>query len=75
MKVTIDRVVLTNVSVRAQDAEAFRGAVTTELSRLIEKHGLPALSSASSVNVPLRSGNDLAADVAASLYTALGARG
>jgi prophage antirepressor-like protein len=75
VKVTIDRVVLTNVSVREQDAEAFRGAVTTELSRLIEKHGLPALASASSVNVPLRSGNDLAADVAASLYTALRGRG
>jgi hypothetical protein len=75
VKVTIDRVVLTNVSLREQDAEAFRGAVTTELARLVEANGLPSATSAGSVQVPLRDGNDLAADVAAALYGALGEGG
>jgi hypothetical protein len=75
VKVTIDRVVLTNISLREQDAEAFRGAVTTELARLVETNGLPAAASAGSVQVPLRDGNDLAADVAAALYGALGEGG
>jgi hypothetical protein len=75
MKVVIDRVVLTNVSVREEEAEAFRGAVTTELARLVEINGLPSVSSVASLNVPLRDGNDLAADVAAALYGALGEGG
>lgn len=75
MKLTIDRVVLTNVSVREEDAEAFRGAVTTELARLVEMNGLPSITSVASLNVPLRDGNDLAADVAAALYGALGEGG
>ncbi|HEX8615992.1 MAG TPA: hypothetical protein VF911_00285 [Thermoanaerobaculia bacterium] len=75
MKVTIDRIVLTNVSLREQDADEFRGAVTAELSRLIEQQGVPSAASTGSLHVPLRNGNDLAADVAASLYTALGAKG
>lgn len=75
MKITIDRVVLTNVSVREDEAERFRGAVTTELARLIESHGMPSISSAAAVTIPLRDGNDLAADVAAALYGALGEGG
>lgn len=75
MKISIDRVVLTNVSVNEEDAERFRGAVTTELARLVETHGLPSVTSVASLNVPLRDGNDLAADVAAALYGALGEGG
>ncbi|HEY0140995.1 MAG TPA: hypothetical protein VGF48_08865 [Thermoanaerobaculia bacterium] len=75
MKLTIDRVVLTNVSLREEDAEAFRGAVTTELARLVESNGVPSINSVASLNVPLRDGNDLAADVAAALYGALGEGG
>lgn len=75
MKVTIDRVVLTNVSLREDEAEAFRGAVTEELARLVEVYGLPGTSSASSRDVPLADGQNLAGSVAASLYTALGKGG
>jgi hypothetical protein len=75
VKLTIDRVVLTNVSLREEDAEAFRGAVTTELARLVESNGVPSINSVASLNVPLRDGNDLAADVAAALYGALGEGG
>jgi hypothetical protein len=71
VKVTIDRVVLTNVSLRADEAEAFRGAVTAELARLVETRGLPGAETASSREVPLANGQSLAGSVASSLYAAL----
>jgi hypothetical protein len=71
VKVTIDRVVLTNVSLRADEAEAFRGAVTAELMRLVEARGLPGASSAESRDAPLAKGETLADSVASSLYSAL----
>lgn len=75
MKVTIDRVVLTNVSLRADEAEAFRGAVTAELARLVEARGLPGAAEVSSRDVPLADGATLAGSVASSLYAALGKGG
>jgi len=71
VKITIDRVVLTNVSLRADEAEAFRGAVTAELARLVEARGLPGAAADSSREVPLANGQSLAGSVASSLYSAL----
>jgi hypothetical protein len=74
--ITIDRVVMSNAALRPQDADAFRGAVSAELARLVDAGGTPSdARSADSIAVPLTGSGDLAGDVAAAIYGALGKAG
>jgi len=58
--ITIDRVVIANASVSEREREAFRGAVTEELARMVESEGAsPAADS-------------LAGNVAATIFDAMG---
>jgi (p)ppGpp synthase/HD superfamily hydrolase len=70
MSVRIERVVLTNVAVDARAAEAFRGAVESELARLVGERGVPA-AAAGDRAVELQSGAT-PLDVAHAIYDSLG---
>jgi hypothetical protein len=74
--ITIDRIVMINASLRPEEADAFRGAVSAELARLLEDR-VPFASTATvgSIAVPLPPGRDLAMNVAAAIHDALGKAG
>jgi hypothetical protein len=68
---TIDRVVLTNVTLSPQEVDAFRGDLATELERLVAERGLPGAASAGALSVPLAKSGALATNVATAIYDAL----
>ncbi|HEX7151244.1 MAG TPA: hypothetical protein VF618_07130 [Thermoanaerobaculia bacterium] len=69
MSVRIERVVLTNVAMEAREAEAFRGSVERELTRLVEERGVPA-SKAGDRQLDLHAGAT-AVDIANAIYDSL----
>lgn len=70
--ISIDRLVLTNVSLSPRDADAFRGELAAELERLVAERGLPEAAGADALVVPLQKAGALATNVASAIYDALG---